>query len=152
LGRGQIVTSPWIMTAHILTAPIPPYQNVPAQPQFYKPSRFVISAIALGQFTTITTNIDMNYVIGQLIRLIIPATFGTRQLNEMTGYVVSIPSANQIEVAIDSSRFDPFIASSAPTQAQIVAVGDINNGYQAINGRTIIPPNIPGAFTNISPL
>lgn len=133
--------------------PVAPYNNVPINAQYFKPSAFVISAISLGRSTTVTTTTDMNYVIGQLIRLYIPPSFGCRQLNDSSGYVTSIPAVNEVVVDIDSSQnVDPFISSSATTKAQIVAVGDINNGYTSSNGPNVVNPSIPGSFTNISPL
>lgn len=138
------------MANTVLSYPIPPYQNLPIQDYFYKPSRFVISAITRGQTTIVTTTEDMNYVIAQLVRLIIPPSFGTRQLNNTQSYVLSIPSANQVELDINSSFMDPFIASSATTVAQILAIGDINNGYLNPTGRVTYVTGIPGSFTNIS--
>jgi len=140
------------MTAHILTAPIPPFQNLPIEPQFYQPSRFVISDVTLGATTIVTTTEDVNYVIGQQVRLNIPRFFGCTQLDGQSGYVISLPSANQVEISINSSGGTSFASNSSPNQPQITAIGDVNNGYQAANGITNIPPNIPGAFTNISPL
>jgi len=136
----------------VISYPIPPYSNLPINAQYYEPSRFVISAISLGQTTIITTTINNNYVIGQLVRLIIPPSFGTRQLNEQEGYVISIPAANQVELNIYSVGFDLFINSTATTQAQILAIGDINSGTQNSNGRSNTGTFIPGAFINISPL
>lgn len=117
----------------------------------------MISAITLGQTTTITTTAAMDYVIGQLVRLIIPPSYGTRQLNEQQGYVIAIPSATQVTLDIVSLGMDPFINSSATTKAQILAIGDINTGYVSTTGRsrpTIdgdTQINIPGSFINISP-
>lgn len=144
-----------IMT--VISYPIPPYANVPIEPEFYQPRRFVISGITLGTTTTITTTLDMDYVIGQLVRLLIPPTFGTRQLNESQGYVIAIPAANQVTLDINSQGFDSFINSLAPTKAQILGIGDVNSGYQSSTGRSIptvngnTQINIPGSFINISP-
>lgn len=141
----------------VISYPIPAYSNVPIQPEFYQPRRFVISAISLGLTTTITTTLNMDYVIGQLVRLIIPPTFGTRQLNEAQGYVIAIPSANQVTLDINSQGFDPFINSLATTKAQILAIGDVNTGYVSSTGRSIptidgdTQIEIPGSFINISP-
>jgi hypothetical protein len=111
----------------------------------------VISAIILALTTIVTTSADMNYVIGQECRLIIPPTFGCRQLNGLTGIVISIPSSNQVELNIDSSKnVDAFILSSATTQAQILAIGDINNGVISTNGANIPLLAPPGSFINIS--
>jgi len=141
-----------------IVGPIAPYTNVPIHANYYLPQRFFISAVTLGYTTTVTTTVDHDYVIGQLIRLIIPPTFGCRQLNEQQGYVLSIPAANQVVVNINSSvNVDAFTSSAATTQPQILAIGDINSGYTSstginiptTNGNTNI--NIPGSFINVSP-
>lgn len=136
----------------VISYPISPYSNPPIEPQFYQPSRFVISAITLGATTLITTSVNHNYVIGQEVRLIIPPSFGTRQLNERRGYVILIPNPNQVQLDIFSLRMDPFILSLATTVAQILAIGDSNNGYISNTGNVISNPEIPGSFINISPL
>lgn len=142
----------------VVSFPIPLYSNVPIMPQFFQPSRFVISDITLGVTTIITTTENINYVVGQEIRLLIPSTFGTIELNGQTGFVFSLPASNQVEVNINSINFNEFINSSDPLQsAQIVAIGDVNTGYQSttgpristINGNTNI--EVPGSFINISP-
>ena len=141
----------------VISYPIPAYANVPIRAEFYKPKRFVISNITLGVTTTVTTTANLDYVLGQLVRLIIPPSYGTRQLNEQEGYVIAIPAANQVTLDINSTGFDPFINSAATTKAQILAIGDVNSGYQSATGRTIptvngnTQINIPGSFINISP-
>lgn len=131
--------------------PIAVYNNLPIESQNYQPSRFVISAITLGQTTTITTTVNNNYVVGQEVRLLIPSSFGSYQLNEQTGFVISIPAPNQFVLNIDSSmNVNAFISSMATTQAQCVAVGDVNTG-QTNTGRTNNLTFIPGSFINISP-
>lgn len=141
----------------VISCPIPAYANVPIQPENYQPRRFVISAITRGLTTVITTTLNMDYVIGQLVRLIIPSTFGIRQLNEAQGYVIEIPSANQVRLDIDSRAMDAFVSSSATTKPQILAIGDINSGYVSSTGPSIPTLNgdtqitIPGSFINISP-
>ena len=135
----------------VISYPIPPYQNLPIEPQDYQPSRFVISDVTLGVTTTVTTTLDNNYVVGQLVRLIIPETFGCRQLNESQGYVLSIPAADEVVVSIDSSQgVDPYVASTATTPAQILAIGDVNTGIISSTGPNIPTTNIPGSFINIS--
>lgn len=137
----------------VISYPIPPYANLPIEPQFYKPSRFVISNVTLGLTTIITATSAMNYVIGQLIRLIIPPSFGCIQLNESEGYVISLPSSTQVEIAIDSSiNVDAYTSSSATTKAQILGIGDINTGQVNSHGRVQNLTYIPGSFLNISPL
>lgn len=136
----------------VISYPIPPYSNPPIEPQFYQPNVFVISAIALGQTTTVTTSVNNNYVIGQEVRLIIPPKCGTRQLNGQTGIVISLPASNQVEINIYSVGYDAFQTVATGTQPQILAIGDINTGYIDDNGLAPTDPSIPGAFINISPL
>ncbi len=135
----------------VLSPPIPPYQNLPIREDYYEPSRFVITAISLGKSTLVTTEINNNYVIGQQIRLLIPSSFGTYQLNGATGYVISIPTLNQVEIDIDSSQMDAFKSSSNPTLPQIIAIGDINQGVISNVGPNVPSTAIPGSFINISP-
>ncbi len=135
-----------------ISGPIPPYNNPPIEPQFYIPSRFVISGVTLGATTIVTTTLDNNYVIGQEVRLLIPSSFGCTQLNGKTGLVLSIPMPNQVELNIDSLRnVDPYVSSSATTQPQILAIGDINSGTTNL-GRNNNITFVPGSFINISPL
>lgn len=133
------------------TGPIALYNNLPINADFYEPSKFFISAITLGETTTVTTTEDHNYVIGQLCRLLIPSANGTYQLNQQTGYVISIPASNSVVLKINSVGYDSFVTSSQPTQPQIVAIGDVNSGLTNSLLNTNTATNIPGSFINISP-
>lgn len=141
----------------VITYPIPAYQNVPIEAQFYQPSVFVIEDITLGRTTTVTTTEDNNYVIGQLVRLIIPNKYGSRGLNEKQGYVIAIPAADEVEIDINSVGVNAFIASptflpfESQTQPQIAAIGDVNTGPVNPNGPSQIQTYIQGSFINISP-
>ncbi len=145
------------MTNTVISYPIPAYANVPIEPQFYQPRVFIISAIALGVTTTVTTTVNHDYVIAQQIRLLIPNRYGSRGLNERTGYVIEIPAANQVVIDIDSNGIDPFIPSptflpfESKTLPQIIAIGDLNFGIISSTGRIVPSTNIPGSFINISP-
>lgn len=135
----------------VITYPIPPYSNVPIRADYYQPSRFVLSGITRGRLTTAITTENHNYVVGQQVRFIIPGSFGIYQLNNRFGYVVSLPSTTQVEVDIDSSKMDAYIASAATTVAQILAIGDCNTGQTNADGPNTVT-YIPGSFINISPL
>lgn len=139
------------MTSTVLSPPIPLYQNVPINPQYYAPRQFFISAIAQGVTTTVTTTVNNDYVIGQLVRFIIPMQSGIRGLNGRQGYVIGIPASNQVVVDINSIGLDPFTTSTARTQPQILAIGDINSGNISSTGRVNVPTYIIGSFINISP-
>jgi hypothetical protein len=135
----------------VISYPIPPYSNVPIYPQWYAPRSYFISAITLGVTTTITTTVSQDYVIGQLVRLVIPPTFGTRELNGQSGYVISIPASNQVVISINSVGYTPFQTSSATTLPQILPIGDVNTGVINDSGRSSVGTYIPGAFIDISP-
>lgn len=110
--RGEFKSSPFLLEyMTVISQPTPAYSNPAITPQYYNPSRFVISAITTGTTTTITTSTAHNYVIGQLVRLLIPYAYGTTQLNERQGYVLSIPSTTQVLLDIDSRFSTAFIAS-----------------------------------------
>lgn len=139
------------MSQSIFPGPIAPENNPPINPEYYLPRVFEISALTLGSTTTVTTSLNHNYVIGQLIRLLIPLTYGSYQLNEKTGYVISIPAPNQVVVDINSQNANPFQIGSTTTRAQIVPVGDVNTGAINTQGRINNGTFIPGSFINISP-
>ncbi len=142
----------------VISFPTPPYQNPPIEPQFYQPRMYIISSITLGVFTTITTSIPHDYVIGQLCRILIPSKYGSRLLNEIEAYVIAIPSDIQVTLDYDSNGVDPFIASPTfvpfeqKTLPEILAIGDINSGAINTTGRRNTGTFIPGSFINISPL
>jgi hypothetical protein len=147
--------------APVIRGPVALYNNLPIAPQNYNPSAFPITALTYGQTTIVTmgngtNNVSPNYVIGQLIRLNIPGPYGATQLNQQTGYVLSVLSTDQVEVSINSLNADAFvpnptyIGQQSQTVAQIVAIGDINSGTTN-RGRTNNLSSIPGSFINVSP-
>jgi hypothetical protein len=142
------------MAAFLFSNPQAPERNSPIVPQFYSPSIFFITGIILGQATTVTTAVAHNYVIGNTVRLHIPQTYGTRQLNEQSGLVISIPSPTQVLLAIDSTQYDSFNSSPAygPTKPQICGTGDYNSGAINAYGRVSNITYIPGSFLNTSPI
>ncbi len=135
----------------VISYPVPLYANVPIHAEYYQPSRYAISAITLGLTTIVTTSTDHNYVIGQLVRLLIPQGYGTIQLSNQVAYVISIPAANQVTLNISSAGMDAFVNGNRPTVAQILAVGDVNSGVLSNTGSSNVSTNIPGSFINISP-
>ncbi len=142
----------------VLSYPIPAYQNLPIEAQFYQPSRFVISAIDEGPTTLITTSVNHNYVIGQDVRLNIPVAYGAYELNSQSGVVIDIPAANQVTLNINSINMDAFnptpvfVLHQDLTQPQIIAIGDFNSGVTNSSGISQTGTFIPGSFQNISPL
>lgn len=138
----------------VITSPTPPYQNPPIEPQYYLPNRFVIANITEGPTTFITTTTPQNYVVGQLIRLIIPQQNGAQQLNNQQAFVIGIQTSTEVEIALYTVGCDPFIASPANpsrTSPQILAIGDVNTGAINTMGRINNGTFIPGSFIDISP-
>lgn len=133
------------------SGPIALGNNYPIETQNYAPQMFFISNITLGQTTIVTTTVNHDYVIGQNCRLIIPQVNGSYQLNGETGYVISIPAPDQVELSINSSyAVNQFQSSTATTQPQILAIGDTNSGVVNSQGRVNNGTFIPGSFINVS--
>jgi len=137
------------MNPPLITGPIPPFTNPPITPGFYQPQQGVISGITLGVTTIVNTTNPMTYVVGQLVRLLIPKPFGSFQLNRAQAYIINVISSTSFEIDLDSRFANAFIASTYRTPAQIIAIGDINTGVQNISNTYI--NKIPGSFINISP-
>ena len=138
-------------TPPLIFGPIAPESNPPINPQYYQPSVFTISAIVLGQTTTVTTSVNHNYVIGQAIRLLIPESYGSFQLNGQSGNVISVSAVNQVVVTINSANSNAFQIGNTTTPAQIIAIGDVNTGPINANGPLSTSTLIPGSFQDISP-
>jgi hypothetical protein len=137
----------------LMTGPISPENNPPIHPEYFKPQVFDIADIVNGQTTLVTMTKTHDYVIGQEVRFLISQLYNERQLNEMTGFVTSIPAANQVIVNIDSTFYDIFTPNltSGTTQPQIVAIGDVRTGAINKHGRIRNHPYIPGSFRDIGP-
>lgn len=144
----------------VVSYPVPLYANFPINAQYYQPSQFFIENITNGFTTIVTTTVDHNYVIGQLCRLIIPTADYLKnengnvayQFNGLSGYVLSIPAANQVVLNINSNSFDTFVSTTQPNQPQIIAIGDISFGNTNSSGIVNTSTSIPGAYINISPI
>lgn len=135
--------------------PVPPETNPPINPQYYQPSRFVITAIDMNYLTTVTTSVPHNYVVGQMVRLLIPQYWGATQLNFRQGLVLTIPAANQVILDINSMGDTPLMApiyvdNSKNNLPQIIAIGDVNSGRINASGRVQQGTYILGSFIDIS--
>lgn len=138
--------------ASIIQGPVAPFSNVPIRADYYQPRFFEISAISLGETTTVTTTEDHDFVIGQQVRLIIPPGYGCRQLNEASAYVIEIPADDQVKLdLVTSQNIDAFVSAGLSNTPKILPIGGINSGVTNSNGRTGNGTYIPGSFINISP-
>lgn len=102
----------------------------------------------------VTTTEDTNYVVGQLVRLLIPNGYGSTQLSNRSAYVAVIQNPNQVILNISSINVSQFIPSPSNVRnvPQILAIGDGNTGNINMEGRINQSTSIPGSFINISPL
>jgi len=148
--RGGEIHPFWFMTGYF-GPPTALYNNVPIMANYYAPNFFYIASINIGPKTLVTTTTNHNYVVGQLVRLLIPEDNGCYQLNEQTAYVINIPSSTEVLLDLNSGQANAFIATSNPNQPQILAIGDVNTGATNYNGLKNQSITVPGSFINISP-
>ena len=137
-------------------------------PFLYVPEDNVITAITLGNTTTIQTSMYHNFEIGQEIAFRVPNAWGTTQLNSLPnniipgspiyGYVVSITDNWTFVCSINSSAYTAFTTNiavaSVPglTFPQVVAVGDVNTGANIISaGSPLYPSPLFPSSTNRVP-
>lgn len=132
-------------------------------PYLYAPGVNVISAITNGATTTIVTTDAHNMVVGQEVAIRIPTIkgaptiWGPTQFNSLPnntipgspiyGFVISVTDYKTVVVNINSSAFTTFNVNlpmanvAGATPAQLVAVGDVNNGgVQISSGSQLYPP------------
>lgn len=115
-------------------------------PFLYLPEDNVISAITLGNTTTIQTTMYHNFEVGQEIAFRIPTLWGTTQLNSLPNnvtpgspvyaYVTSITDNWTFVCTTNSTGFTAFTDNFTMTAAtlaglsypQVLSVGDVNSG------------------------
>lgn len=128
-------------------------------PYLYFPGTSVVEAITLGATTTVVTTSAHNFRVGQEVAFRIPSQWGTVELNSLPntlvpgspvyGYVTSVTDFKTVVVNINSSSFTAFTTNIPVANVpglsfpQIVAVGDVNTGGEAIfAGSALYPPPI----------
>ncbi len=99
--------------------------NVFLPPSPVVPGSLLITAItqAYPMVVTITNSIYNTYVVGQLVCLTVPASYGMFQANELTGEILDINNTN-FSLNINSSNFDAFV----------------------IPGPSVPPPSVPASL------
>lgn len=138
-------------------------------PFLYLPEDNYVSAITLGNTTTVQTTMYHNFLVGQEVAFRIPTLWGTFQLNSLPnlvipgspiyGYVISVTDNWTFVVNINSSAYtaftDNFVMTSASlpglTYPQVLSVGDVNTGGESIgviDNSTLYPPPIFPTSTN----
>jgi hypothetical protein len=77
-------------------------------PQLFSPRSRFITALTLGATTSVVTSVDHGYGLGEYITLAVPAAFGSSEINGLSGKVLSITSASEFVVEIDSAAASAF--------------------------------------------
>jgi len=137
-------------------------------PFLYLPQDNVVSAITLGNTTTIVTTMYHNFEVGQEIAFRIPNAWGSVQLNSLPnviipgspiyGYVVSVTDNWTFVVNINSSAFTAYTDNIAVnlvpglTFPQVLSVGDVNTGGNLITATSALypPPSFPTSTNRIA--
>lgn len=101
-------------------------------PDMFQPNkRYISSMTSSGVSTVVKTTVTNEFVVGQSVRLIVPAIYGMKEANEKLAKITAInASLNTITVDLDSSGFTAFAFPDATdalvpfTPAQVIAVGE----------------------------
>lgn len=134
------------------TGPVPPYNNPPINPEWYKPRSYIIQSITRGPTTIVQTVLNHDYVVGQQVKMIMFLPQRGWQFNNQTAFVISIPSVDEVEIGINSVDYNDFVYSPGygKNKSQIIAIGSNNSGSLNPDGRFTALLTNPGAFQNIS--
>lgn len=117
-----------------------PNQYLP--PVIAIPSALEITAITQSNQMVVTTTMNSDqvntYIVGQLVKLNVPYSYGMFQANGLFGTIVAV-NAPQLTLNINSSMFDPFVvpASTATQPASLAPAGSRNLQYN--NGTDLVP-------------
>jgi hypothetical protein len=105
--------------------------NIYLPPVVTIPSMLLITNITQSAPIVITFIVPQDganrYLVGQLVRLTVPKTWGMYQANGLTGKIIQV-GATTMSLNIDSSLFDPFIYSpnTGETPASLAPSGSQN--------------------------
>lgn len=93
------------------------YRTLPFDYPFYPRKRF-ITAITAAASAVITLSVTHGYVVGEKVKVYVPAAFGMTQINGQLGTITAINTAtNTITVDIDSSAYTAFAFPTSATAA-----------------------------------
>lgn len=92
-----------------------------------------ITAVTQGQTTTITTDEDHDFTVGEIISFRVSPPFGMVELNNLSGLVLSITS-DTVTVDINSLNWTPFVNAGIYVQKPAVVVPSSSG---------VIPNSIP---------
>lgn len=88
----------------------------------FVPKLRLISGITNSETPTVTTTEDHGYLVGDIIRLVVPLEYGM-YMNYVACEVLNVPSNNTFTVNFDTSCLNTFSVPAAPyTQAQVIPI------------------------------
>jgi hypothetical protein len=99
-------------------------------PYVFTPYISDITALTLGSSTTVSTAIPHGLSVGNTVRLMVPAPWGSTQISGQQGMVTSVPSATSFVVTINSSAASAFsfptsaVAGAGVSMPQVIPFGD----------------------------
>lgn len=107
------------------------FREIPFNPIFY-PRRRYITKITQAVQAVVTLSVTHGYLVGQSIRMSVPAKFGMVEMDGLLGTIVAIDTTattgNSITLDIDSTAFTAFafpVTADVPfTFAQTIPVGE----------------------------
>jgi len=107
------------------------WMSVNFDPMYYPRRRF-ITKISQAAQAVVTLSVTHGYQVGQLVRMVVPASFGMTQMNGLQATIVAVDTTtttgNTITLNVNSSAFTAFaypVAASVPfTSAQVVPMGE----------------------------
>ncbi len=91
------------------------------------PLSLLITAIAQTSPMAVTLAVSNDYVVGQLVRLTVPDSYGMYQADQLTGNIVDKVGL-QLFLDIDARNFDPFVVPAVYQErpASIAPAGSRN--------------------------
>lgn len=91
------------------------WRRVNRDPLYYPRNRFLAN-VTSAAVPTVTCTVDHGYLVGQEVRFRVESDFYSMiELNELTGTILTVPTANTFTMDIDTSAFTAF---TFPTAAQ----------------------------------
>lgn len=114
--------------------------NAALYDMFY-PSKRVIANITAAASAVVTTLVDHNYLVGQTVKLMVPATCGMTEINGLVGTITAV-TASTFTVNINSTAFTAFnypLPAIVPfTPAEVIPYGDASIlGATTLTGATV---------------
>ena len=96
----------------------------------YMPAVRDIIAITNADPCHITTSFANSYVVGTIVRLVIPNNYGMTLLNDFQCTIIELVSDTEFIVNVDTTDIDPFVIPTLQpgnnyTSAQVTPIGEV---------------------------